>query len=227
MIKLVLSDLDGTLTEERNTYKLNLTIIEKLRIFEENGIKVAIVSGNSFPVLRGLHNYLGFSGGVVAENGCVVFFKSKVKVCKDMDKRKVEEFKERYKVKDSWQNLYKECDFSFTPPELKADMREWANINGMYINSSGYAIHIAFNPAGKNIGVRKLIEMHGLNKNEVAAIGDSLTDLEMFEEVGLKIAVSDAEEELKRSANLIINTKDERDLSAFMKKVIGGEFEYR
>lgn len=227
MIKLVLTDLDGTLTEDRGIYKVSLDAIKYLRLLEERGIKVALVSGNSYPVLRGLHNYLGFSGGVVAENGCVVFYKQKIRVCKPMDRQILEEFKEKFKLKDSWQNDYRECDFGFTPPDITEEMIKWAEEKGLYINSSGYALHIAFKPAGKMVGVRKLIELHGVKKEEVIGIGDSLTDLDMFKEVGIRVAVGNAEEELKKEADIILNLKSGEGVKELVTMILEGKLNGR
>jgi HAD superfamily hydrolase (TIGR01484 family) len=93
-VRVILTDLDGTLTEDRGSYLLNLEAIEVLRKAEAKGIKVALVSGNSYPVLRGLYNYLGFSGGVVAENGCLVYYQGNIfPVCTPLPKVLVEEFR--------------------------------------------------------------------------------------------------------------------------------------
>ncbi|ARM75747.1 phosphoglycolate phosphatase [Acidianus manzaensis] len=223
MIKLVLTDLDGTLTLDKSTFKVNLSAIEYLRLLEDRGIKIAIVSGNSYPVIRGLTTYFGFSGGLVAENGCVLHFKQKITVCKKMDRNLIQEFKEKFNVKDSWQNEYRECDFGFNPAILTEEMKRWAEEKNIYINSSGYAVHIAMKPAGKAIGVRKLIELYNLDKNEVAAIGDSLTDIDMFNEVGLKVAVSNSDEKLKEKANLILNLKSGEGVKEFAKMLIEGK----
>lgn len=223
MIKLVLTDLDGTLTEDRGIYRINLEAISSLRLLEDRGIKVAIVSGNSYPVLRGLTTYLGFSGGVVAENGCVVYYRQKMVVCKKMDKNVLSEFKEKFNLKDSWQNEYRECDFGFTPAKLTEEMKKWAKEKGLYISSSGYAVHIAFQPAGKAVGVKKIIELHNLDKNEVAAVGDSLTDIDMFNEVGLKVAVGNSDEELKKKADLILNLKSGEGVKHFVKMLLEGK----
>lgn len=223
MIKLVLSDLDGTLTEDRGIFRISLDAISYLRLLEERGIKVAIVSGNSYPVIRGLTTYLGFTGGFVAENGCIAYYKQKITLCRRMDKRLLTEFRDKFGLRDSWQNEYRECDFGFTPARITEEMRKWAREKGLYISSSGYAVHIAFEPAGKAIGVRKLIELHGLDKSEVVAIGDSLTDVDMFNEVGLKVAVGNSDEELKKKADLVLNLKSGEGVKQFVKMLLEGK----
>ncbi|MEM3949310.1 HAD hydrolase family protein, partial [Saccharolobus sp.] len=65
MIKLVLMDLDGTLTEDRDSTRIDLDAIYAIRLLQEKGIKVGLVSGNSYPILRGLYTYLYLDGGIV------------------------------------------------------------------------------------------------------------------------------------------------------------------
>jgi len=54
---------------------------------------------------------------------------------------------------------------------------------------------------------RKLIAEKGLKKQEVCCMGDDLPDLGMFMEAGLKIAVADAAEEVRRASDIITESK--------------------
>ncbi|WP_338599615.1 phosphoglycolate phosphatase [Sulfolobus tengchongensis] len=224
MIKLVLMDLDGTLTEDRDTTRIDLDALYAIRVLQKNSIKVGLVSGNSYPVLRGLYTYLHLDGGFVAENGCIVFFgKEKYRVCRQMDKNLINEFKSLFKLRDTWQNEYRECDFGFVPANLNNEMLEWAKQKNLYIKSSGYAVHLAYHPAGKGIGVRKLLDLQGLMKEEVVGIGDSSTDVELFEQVGFKVAVGNADEELKSIADYVTNNKSGKGVREFVDKLLKGE----
>jgi len=51
--------------------------------------------------------------------------------------------------------------------------------------------------------IRQLAASRGITKDEVAFIGDDLNDLPAFEEAGVRIAVGDAAEQLKRSADMV------------------------
>ena len=224
MIRLVLMDLDGTITEDKNTTRLDIDAIYAIRMLQNRGIKVGLISGNSYPVLRGLYTYLHLDGGFVAENGCIVFVnKEKYTVCKKMDKSTSLEFKTLFNLEESWQNQYKECDFGFVPAILTDKMIEWAKSKGLYIRSSGYAIHIAYEPAGKGIGAKKLIELQGVKKEETVAIGDSSTDIELFEQVGFKVAVHNADPELKNMADYITANKSGKGVREFVDKLLKGE----
>jgi len=227
LIRLVLVDVDGTLTVDRNSYEIELSAIESLRRLEKNGIKVGLVSGNSYPVLRGLYTYFYFHGGLVAENGCIVYYNELVRVCEPIDKSLAEKFSKIFNVISSWQNEFKCCDLSFTPPTLSDKMIEWAKNMGLYIKSSGYAIHISKSQTGKGIGVRKLIELHNINKSEVLGIGDSSTDIEFFEEVGIKVAVGNSDEEVKKVANYVTLNNSGKGVVEIVDKILKGELDGR
>ena len=222
--KLLLADLDGTLTISRDSYLLNIETISLLRELESIGIKVGLVSGNSYPVLRGLATYLGLSGGVVAENGCVAYLRGKlVKVCEPLDRRLAKEFAKEFNLRESWQNDFRTCEYAFSPPHVTDEMVKWAEQRGLYVKTSGYAVHISRNREGKAKGVRKLLEMHGLEKHEVIGIGDSQTDVEFFNEVGLRVAVANADEELKRVSDLITKAPSGEGVKELVRMLLKGE----
>jgi hydroxymethylpyrimidine pyrophosphatase-like HAD family hydrolase len=77
------------------------------------------------------------------------------------------------------------------------------------------------------VGVRKLIELHGVKKEEVIGIGDSLTDLDMFKEVGIKVAVGNAEEELKKEADIILNLKSGEGVKELVTMILEGKLNGR
>lgn len=226
-MKLLLADLDGTITLSRDSYKLGLKTVEVLRELEANGIKVGLVSGNSYPVLRGLATYLGLTGGVVAENGCVVYYSGNlVPVCEKLDRSLAVEFAAKFGLKESWQNDFRNYEFAFSPPNVTKEMRRWAEEKGLYIKSSGYAIHISKNREGKAVGVRKLIEMLGLNRNQVVGVGDSDTDVEFLKEVGIKVAVANADESLKSVSDFITkrpSSEGVRELAELILRGVRGE----
>ncbi|WP_238024829.1 phosphoglycolate phosphatase [Metallosphaera javensis (ex Hofmann et al. 2022)] len=221
MIKMLLTDLDGTLTEDRGTYVVDIDAIRALRRAEKAGIKVALVSGNSYPVLRGLHNYLGLTGGVVAENGCFVFYKGVTyRVCETLSRDIVSEFAKVFNLKESWQNEFRKSDFGFTPAELKDEMIKWAEERGLVVQSSGYALHLSGKPGGKGAGVRKLLELAKVTKEETGAIGDSRTDVEMFREAGITAAVSNADPELKKVASISLKLKSGAGVMEFIEMLL-------
>jgi len=74
MIKAVATDIDRTLTISGNNYKLTVEAVKAIRVLEEHGIPVILISGNSLPIVVGLRD---ISGPVLGENGCVIFYKGR------------------------------------------------------------------------------------------------------------------------------------------------------
>ncbi|MDT7875577.1 MAG: phosphoglycolate phosphatase [Sulfolobaceae archaeon] len=227
-MKVILVDIDGTLTKDRDTYEIELEAIEALReVRDVLKVKIGLVSGNSYPVVRSLYTYLGFNGGIVAENGCVVYYNKLYEVCEKIDKSLIQEFESRFGVRGSWQNAYKCCDLTFTPPHLTAEMIKWASDRGLYIKTSGYAIHISKSKRGKGDGVRILMDLLGVKKEEVIGIGDSSTDVEFLQEVGYKVVVGNGDEEVKGIADYVTKNKSGKGVVEFIKSLINGEVDGR
>lgn len=67
-------------------------------------------------------------------------------------------------------------------------------------------------------GLLFLGEQLGIKRNEMVAIGDSLDDLEMIEEVGLGVAMGNSPHELKRSADWVTRTNNQHGVGYMVKE---------
>ncbi|GGE26906.1 5-amino-6-(5-phospho-D-ribitylamino)uracil phosphatase YcsE [Pullulanibacillus camelliae] len=92
--------------------------------------------------------------------------------------------------------------------EVMSTIKSWGNLK---VTSSNWN-NVEVNPMGvsKASGVRKVCERYTMSMSEVMAIGDSLNDYPLFEEVGLSVAMDNAHEELKQIADkkTASNTED-------------------
>lgn len=61
--------------------------------------------------------------------------------------------------------------------------------------------------ADKGVVCRQILREKGLGKGDAGCIGDDLPDLAMFREAGLRIAVADAAEEVRRKADFVTSAK--------------------
>lgn len=68
--------------------------------------------------------------------------------------------------------------------------------------------------ASKANGVKFLREQYGFDK--VVAFGDNLNDLSMFSQADIKVAVGNAVEEIRRSADFIADTNDNDGVAEFL-----------
>ena len=65
--------------------------------------------------------------------------------------------------------------------------------------------HIIQGEENKAVALQALCEKLGVSKNEVAAIGDDVPDLGMYEHAATKVAVKDAHPQVTRAANWVLN----------------------
>jgi len=74
--------------------------------------------------------------------------------------------------------------------------------------------------------LQKLAENLGVAREEIAAIGDQLNDIDLIEYAGLGIAVANAEEALKAEADLVTIADNNHDaVSEAIEKVLNWDDE--
>lgn len=66
-----------------------------------------------------------------------------------------------------------------------------------------YGLDITDRPFIKSEGVKAILDYYGFSKDEAAAFGDDIADIEMFNEVKYGVAVGNAKDELKSQAYLV------------------------
>lgn len=74
--------------------------------------------------------------------------------------------------------------------------------------------------SNKGIGVKKLLEILGIKKEETIAIGDDNNDLSMFEQVGYKVAMGNAIDSVKEKADEITLSNDEEGVAVYLQKLL-------
>ncbi len=206
-LSAIVTDIDGTITHEDR--KLHLKAIEKLR---ELKVPVILATGNTACFTRAAAKLIGTSEMIIAENGGVIL----------TDEGEIlnvpQDFKEKCEL------VYRFLSKYFELEKLDAKLRrsEIAVRRNFNVNKareilrnselssldidlvdSGYAIHIKSKKVNKGIGLKKLLEIVGLNAEEIAAFGDSENDIEVFRVAGYSIAVANAVPQLKQIANYI------------------------
>lgn len=89
-----------------------------------------------------------------------------------------------------------------------------------YEITSSAAVLVEISPLGENKGraLRFLSDYYNIPLAETVAVGDNLNDLPMIEEAGVGVAVGNAEEELKLSADFIAVSSDEGAVKQVIEK---------
>lgn len=208
-IEAIAVDIDGTITDDKR--QICISAIEALRKAESKGIPTIIVTGNVVNYAYAAEVLVGCSGGLVAENGGIVFKEGEnnnaveALVERDLvtsaEKHLKEKLGEKFDKHASHDNMYRltETVFYKTIPqsELEEALSDFEHLDEIEIYDSGFALHVTDKRVNKGEALKYLCERNGINMGNVMAIGDSQNDEDFLRVAGYKIAVGNAEEKLK------------------------------
>ncbi|MGC9152685.1 MAG: phosphoglycolate phosphatase [Vulcanisaeta sp.] len=229
MVKLVLLDIDGTLTRDRNTEALEPEAVAAIQEVV-NKYVVGLVTGNALVVTQALARYIGLPKGspLIAENGCFLDYNNEVhELCEDLNLRNVALELTRIipGLRPTYQFNYRKFDITLWAPkdphELVTIVRrelERMGIDGkVRVSHSGYALHLQPINSSKAVAVKHLCKLMGISCNDVVYVGDSDTDIDVMDVVGYGVAVSNAVEELKRRAKIVLPKPSGKGVADFLR----------
>lgn len=122
---------------------------------------------------------------------------------------------------DADQRIYKTLVFSLNRDQLQEASTRFAAIPGLIITASHISnIEINHEEANKGTGVRRLADHYGIPAEQVAVMGDSYNDLPMFEIAGYKIAMENAAQVLKETADFITTSNIEHGVAAGIRHLL-------
>jgi len=225
-VKVLATDVDGTLTDKN--YKISLEAVKYLRILEEKGFPIILVSGNALCTLKTLQRYLGCSGELIAEDGAVVEYKEKLKILGDKSEaeKALKKLKEKFGdlIVESWTNPYRYVDIAILRTIDKNKILEVIqDFSSLKLLDSGFAYHLVNKNVDKGKGLKVAVQLMGFKLDEVAVIGDSETDLEMFKVAGLKFALANAPKNLKNLADYVTSKENGEGFVEAAKIILQGE----
>lgn len=209
MLKAVICDIDGTITDDRR--RISTTAIEVLRLFIDKGIPVVLASGNTLCFLDSIARMIGTDGAVIGENGGVfqIGFDGKPHItgdrslCLSAYDRLVTHFKEQgiTLLPYSMELRYADVAFARTVPvdevvSVVADLP-------VRVIDTGFAIHLQTPGISKGSALAALALLLSLSPQDFLAIGDSDNDIEMLEGAGFGIAMANGSKKLKKIADLV------------------------
>jgi hypothetical protein len=205
-IQLLVVDIDGTITDDKGF--IEPKAITKIRELERTGVMVSLASGNALPVTKALAVYIGASGPVIAESGCVVELLGDIKVFGDPMKVKeaLETLKKYYgeRVRESWSNIYRHVDKAIKPTLPRDYIEKIINrYPDLTILDSKFAYHIHPKDIDKGYALKIISELINLPTEYIAAIGDSELDIPLLREAGYGVAVCNSPSELKKIADYV------------------------
>lgn len=89
-----------------------------------------------------------------------------------------------------------------------------------WLSEDFWDVHVIHKLATKKHAVDKLIEILGVKKEEVIGVGDGNNDMPLYEAVGYKVAMGNAVEILKKSADYITETLENDGFAKFIEEEI-------
>jgi phosphoglycolate phosphatase len=199
-------DIDGTICDYDGI--LNLEAAHSIRWLRKLGYEVALASGRGPWDTYYLGVFLGCSKLAVCENGGVLMTSpSDLKLYAD-----------KYESLVAYDLLCKIFpDVKVKPVSARLTevvlLRTFAAVEGqklldemnipVQINDSGFALHLTKKGINKGKTLREGLQTLGLSLSQTAVIGDSDTDIPMFEGCGYSAVVANGSPEAKSKANYV------------------------
>lgn len=207
MIRALVVDIDGTLSDRNRV--LCPAAVKALRMLKT---PVILATGNTHCFTRTASVLLGTPRIFIAENGGVVSYSedemeilADLQICEEAYQKLAEEFPlQRYNS-----GRYRFTDIALQRNfDVQAAIRHAREHNlPVDIIDTTYAVHIKDRRVNKGTGLRRVAERMGIELRDFAAIGDSYSDLAMFELAGFRAAVGNACQELKEISDFVAQAR--------------------
>ena len=237
MIKAIFIDIDGTLRDSNRN--LSVRTIETIKKVSEKGILVILCSGRPRKYVENISRQCNASKYIIASNGGSVFdYLSNEIIYKNIiDKEiifklcKIAKESNTNVIIDSDENICTIYDEDFTKMRMlrknieeieKVEIKqEIVSLGDDNISNKERLYYFIGNiELSKGYAIKKFCEKLNIRKEDTIAIGDDINDLSMFEQVGYKVAVSNAIDIVKEKADEITLSNDEDGVAVFLNKLL-------
>lgn len=204
-IKAFAIDIDGTLTENGGGM-LHLGSLSMLRTIEKLGYRVIFVTGRSSIEAYVLSVFTGTTKIAVGENGGVVTTSPhdhRLLADKSYSEKAYELLKTRIKdvkIKPVFPRLTEVVLERTFDIETAVQILKESKLP-VIITDSMYAYHLNHESINKSVGFKVALDMLNINIEESVAIGDSATDVPLFDICGYSIALGNSSDAVKASAD--------------------------
>lgn len=204
--KAFVLDIDGTICDYDGI--LNVEAINSIRWLRKAGYEVILASGRGPWDTYYLGVFLGSTKMAVCENGGVLMTSpTSLKLYSDKS-RSLEAYDvlckniEDVRVKPVSARLTEVVLLRTFDPKIGVEILDKANIPVQILDSK-FALHLTRKDISKAGALKEGLEILGISPDETVAIGDSETDLPMFELCGYSMAVGNASEFVKSKADYV------------------------
>ncbi len=203
MIRAIAVDIDGTLTDDSR-----VLCPDSIKAMRHLKLPVVLVTGNTHCFTRATSVLLGTPRIFIAENGGVISHSEKdMEILADpvVCQEAYQELSKAFPLE-----VYSSSHYRFTDIALKrnfdvAEASRYVEERGLPIEiiDTTFAVHIKDKKVNKGTGLLRIAERMHLDLKEFAAIGDSLSDIPMFNLAGFRAAVGNGSPELKEISDYV------------------------
>lgn len=207
MIRALAVDIDGTLTDMKRV--LCPAAVEAVRSLK---VPVVLVTGNTHCFTRAVSVLLGTPRIFIAENGGVVSHSEReMEILADpvVCQTALQELSKAFPLE-----AYESSRYRFTDIALKrnfdiAAASRYAEEHGLNVEiiDTVFAVHIKDKRVNKGTGLKRIAERMGIDLKEFAAVGDSGSDMPMFEIAGFRASVGNSTPELMAASDYVAQAK--------------------
>ncbi|OPA80008.1 phosphoglycolate phosphatase [Paenibacillus selenitireducens] len=234
--KLLALDMDGTvLNEQQEISEENAYWIAEAK---KAGITVCFSTGRAFQSAMPYAEQLGLQSPMITVNGSEVWRAPYDLYRRHMMDasvvRELYELANQYDVwfwgytidqtylKSTWnasiafeQEKWLKFGYTVEDEAIRHEIETKLNRMGGFEITNSSPINIEVNPLGisKASGLKDVCEILGIGMHEVVAVGDSINDLAAIQTVGLGVAMGNAQEIVKESADLIVGSNEEHGVA--------------
>ena len=202
-------DIDGTLTENGGGM-VHLAALAKLRYLEKVGYHVVYVTGRSSIEAYVLAVFGGTTRIAIGENGGAItigpqehkLLASKEKCIQGYELLK-KSIGDSVKIKPVFPRMTEVVLLrTFDLKEGQKILDDYSL--PLYLSDSKYAFHINEKGINKAYGLKEALLLLKVDPKQVVAIGDSETDVPLYDICGYSIALDHAEESVKAKADHVV-----------------------
>mgnify|MGYP001626447695 CR=1 FL=1 len=204
MKNLLVLDIDGTVTESDRSIRVEtMEALRKIKK-ERPDVITVLVSGNVLPVMYGIRGIIGVGEALFAENGGILLHNGIIQKFfePEITRKAFEKIHREMGAIEFITNRWRETSVSFIL-DGNNDFSSYEREFDVRIEDSGFAKHIMNRGQNKGFAVRKIMEIYGVDKENVYACGDGENDITMFKEAGFTGCPANSNPRLKEISGFV------------------------
>jgi phosphoglycolate phosphatase len=180
----------------------------------EAGIPVVLATGNVLPIALALQRFLGIRGPIIAENGGVLYRREAERdVVERLADRRVAlaAFRQLLRaglpVRRLFTDRWRESEVAIEEGVSLRKIRSVLRGTSVFVESTGFAIHLMERGAGKLPALRRALRPLGLAPEDCLAIGDGDNDVAMFRASAWAVSFPSGSPRARRAADYVTRSE--------------------